>query len=74
MKNLDVIRAWKDETFRLSLNKDTQETLLAHPAGLIELTHDDLGDTAAAVKDGLTACVCTYDAACFSLSPGCIAY
>ena len=39
MSTLDIIRAWKDEEYRLSLN----ETLLpTHPAGLVELTDADL--------------------------------
>ena len=43
MSTLDIIRAWKDEEYRLSLD----ETLLpAHPAGLVELTDADLEQVA----------------------------
>jgi mersacidin/lichenicidin family type 2 lantibiotic len=42
MSHLNVVRAWKDEEYRLSLN-DTERALLpAHPAGLIQLTDGDL--------------------------------
>ena len=37
MSTLDIIRAWKDEEYRLSLDE-----MPAHPAGLIELTDADL--------------------------------
>jgi mersacidin/lichenicidin family type 2 lantibiotic len=37
MANLDIIRAWKDPEYRLSLSKAEQALLLPHPAGLIEL-------------------------------------
>ena len=36
MSNLDVIRAWKDEEYRLSLGADELALLPDHPAGLIE--------------------------------------
>ena len=38
MSTLDIIRAWKDEEYRLSLG----EAAPAHPAGLVELTDADL--------------------------------
>ncbi len=37
MSKKDIIRAWKDEEYRLSLSKADREKLLEHPAGLIEL-------------------------------------
>jgi mersacidin/lichenicidin family type 2 lantibiotic len=39
---VDVIRAWKDERYYLSLTADQRQALPAHPAGLIELSDDDL--------------------------------
>jgi mersacidin/lichenicidin family type 2 lantibiotic len=48
MSTLDIIRAWKDEEYRLSLD----ETLLpAHPAGLVELTDADLEQVAGGHHD-----------------------
>ncbi len=38
----DVIRAWKDEDFRLSLSAAELAQLPANPAGLIELEDADL--------------------------------
>jgi len=43
MKNVDVIRAWKDEEYRLSLSKADRALLPEHPAGGIELTDAELG-------------------------------
>ena len=42
MSTLDIIRAWKDEEYRLSLG----EAAPAHPAGLVELTDADLEQVA----------------------------
>jgi mersacidin/lichenicidin family type 2 lantibiotic len=37
MSNQDIIRAWKDEDYRLSLSEAERALLPEHPAGLIEL-------------------------------------
>jgi mersacidin/lichenicidin family type 2 lantibiotic len=42
MATLDIIRAWKDEDYRLSLSEAERALLPAHPAGLIELTDVEL--------------------------------
>jgi mersacidin/lichenicidin family type 2 lantibiotic len=42
MTHLDIIRAWKDEEYRLSLNEAELALLPAHPAGLIGLTDAQL--------------------------------
>jgi mersacidin/lichenicidin family type 2 lantibiotic len=39
---VDVIRAWKDEEYYLSLNAEQRQALPAHPAALIELSDADL--------------------------------
>lgn len=41
--NLDLIRAWKDEDFREGLNLEQQAQLLENPAGMVELTDEELG-------------------------------
>jgi mersacidin/lichenicidin family type 2 lantibiotic len=41
MSTLGIIRAWKDEEYRLSLDE-----MPAHPAGLVELTDADLEQVA----------------------------
>jgi mersacidin/lichenicidin family type 2 lantibiotic len=44
MTHLDIIRAWKDPGYRLSLREAEQALLPAHPAGLIsELDPTELG-------------------------------
>jgi mersacidin/lichenicidin family type 2 lantibiotic len=37
MSNKNIIRAWKDEDYRLSLSEAERALLPEHPAGLIEL-------------------------------------
>jgi mersacidin/lichenicidin family type 2 lantibiotic len=39
---VDVIRAWRDEKYYRSLTSEQQQSLPAHPAGLIELTDNDI--------------------------------
>src|SRR5260370_38406558 len=38
----NIVRAWKDETYRQSLSVEEQSMLPANPAGEIELTETDL--------------------------------
>ena len=61
MSNLDVIRAWKDEEYRGSLNDDQLAMLPHNPAGLVELTNPLLCDTEITVEHSdlwLTECSC----------------
>ncbi len=46
MSHLDIIRAWKDEGYRLSLSDAERAQLPDNPAGLIELTDAQLGAVA----------------------------
>ena len=46
MSNRKIIRAWKDEEYRLSLSEAERAVLPEHPAGLVELTDADLGAAA----------------------------
>ncbi|HYH44442.1 MAG TPA: mersacidin/lichenicidin family type 2 lantibiotic, partial [Thermoanaerobaculia bacterium] len=36
-KKLDVVRAWRDEEYRNSLNAEELSALPVHPAGTVEL-------------------------------------
>jgi mersacidin/lichenicidin family type 2 lantibiotic len=45
MSNQTIIRAWKDEDFRLSLSESELALLPHHPAGSVELT-DQMGGVA----------------------------
>jgi len=42
MSSQETIRAWKDEEYRAGLSDAQRAALPAHPAGLIELSDDDL--------------------------------
>ena len=42
MSPLKIIRAWKDEEFRLSLSEAERALLPANPAGTVELTEAEL--------------------------------
>jgi mersacidin/lichenicidin family type 2 lantibiotic len=46
MSNVNVIRAWKDEAYRLSLTDAQRAALPENPAGLAELAETDLGQVA----------------------------
>lgn len=61
MSAKDIIRAWKDEDFRLGLSSAQRALLPENPAGAIELSDEELGDAAGA--DSYThyhwTCPCT---------------
>ena len=42
MSTLDVIRGWKDEDYRRSLSQEQRAMLPEHPAGVIELSDEEL--------------------------------
>ena len=44
MSNQDIIRAWKDEDYRLSLSEAERARLPEHPAGLIEPSGAEIDD------------------------------
>ena len=58
MSTLEIIRAWKDEEYRLSLSAEQRALLPAHPAGLIELADAEL-DAAAGGAGNATDVGCT---------------
>jgi mersacidin/lichenicidin family type 2 lantibiotic len=49
MRKLDVARAWKDEDYRMSLSDDERRTLPTNPAGLIEISDNELGAVAGGI-------------------------
>lgn len=72
LKN-DIIRAWRDPRYRMSLSSEAKARLPEHPAGVVELSDEDV--TAATGGEGstsvcfcptsrLTTC-CTEGTACF---------
>ena len=50
MRNMDIIRAWKDPEYRLSLSEAEKALLPDHPAGIIELTDDEMGVVAGGLR------------------------
>jgi mersacidin/lichenicidin family type 2 lantibiotic len=66
----DVVRAWRDEEYRLSLSEAERALLPAHPSGLVELTETEL-DAAAGGHNSAVA-RCTPLQVCISQEPiGC---
>jgi mersacidin/lichenicidin family type 2 lantibiotic len=43
MSKLDIIRAWKDEEYFNKLSESERSLLPQNPAGIVELTDQDLG-------------------------------
>lgn len=43
LNTIDIIRAWKDPEYRLSLSEAERAQLPEHPAGIIELGEAELG-------------------------------
>jgi mersacidin/lichenicidin family type 2 lantibiotic len=46
MRKSDIVRAWKDEDYRMSLSDAEQRMLPTNPAGLIEISDNELGAVA----------------------------
>ena len=42
MKSVDLVRAWKDAAYRESLNENQLRRVPANPAGIVELTDEQL--------------------------------
>ncbi|PHJ63733.1 hypothetical protein VF14_07625 [Nostoc linckia z18] len=41
--DIDIIRAWKDEEYLNSLSEEQRSHLPENPAGIIELSNEDMG-------------------------------
>jgi mersacidin/lichenicidin family type 2 lantibiotic len=63
MSPRDIIRAWKDEEFRLNLSEAERALLPAHPAGLIALEDAELDQVAGAHSEQGN-CTCTSNKWC----------
>ena len=55
----NIIRAWKDEDYRLSLSEAERALLPEHPAGLIELSGAEMGGV-----EGGGCCCCSCCCSC----------
>ncbi len=56
MKKEDIIRAWRDEDFFLSLSDEQRSFLPANPVGMIELSQDALTSVAGGASCGISCC------------------
>ena len=68
MSNQDIIRAWKDEDYRLSLSEAERALLPEHPAGLIELEGAEIDGVAGGQHHlfSLTPAQCPPTHACYT--------
>ena|SRR5947209_19182752 len=86
MAKLNIIRAWKDEDYRLGLSDEERSQMPSNPAGAIDLSDTELDYVAGASTEtlltvgccsGLTAstCTCTWGISCtcsvgYNCNPG----
>jgi mersacidin/lichenicidin family type 2 lantibiotic len=59
MSHRNIIRAWKDEEYRLSLSAAQRASLPDHPAGLVELSDEQLGAVAGGVTVWISSACCS---------------
>ena len=59
MKKVDIVRAWKDPAYRASLSDEERAQIPENPAGMVELTDEELEGVAGADSYGTTSC-CQY--------------
>ncbi len=74
MSNVDIIRAWKDEAYRLSLSDEERAALPENPAGMIELTDLDLEGVAGGLDREFTdtaSCMGSCSSSCRNTNCGC---
>jgi mersacidin/lichenicidin family type 2 lantibiotic len=73
MPKLDVVRAWKDEEYANSLTDLQKAMLPANPAGILELSDQDLhGASGGAAAQTPTITIYSFDPFCQSLMFSCI--
>lgn len=70
MSRIDVVRAWKDEDYRLSLSHEELSALPPNPAGVIELSDEDLGSVAGGTTN--VTVTCTLGSICMSYIVSCV--
>lgn len=56
--DIDIIRAWKDEEYRNSLSEEQRSQLPENPAGMIELSDEDMGSVVGGRLDAEASWVC----------------
>lgn len=74
MSKIDIARAWKDESYRLSLSDAERASLPANPAGPVELSDADLtgaGGDASPLAATITTTMCGSFCTCPTKSLAC---
>lgn len=61
MKKSDIVRAWRDEEFRLSLTEEQRAQLPESPAGILDIAEENLRSAAGG---GSGPCFCPDEATC----------
>jgi mersacidin/lichenicidin family type 2 lantibiotic len=56
-KTVDIVRAWKDPLYRAGLTPEEQALVPAHPAGIVEISDDQMRNASGAIVT--TARTCT---------------
>ncbi len=64
----EIIRAWKDEEYRMSLSESDRAALPAHPAGIVELSDEELSGVAGGFMPSVT---CTTGGICITIFASC---
>ncbi|MEZ4294104.1 MAG: mersacidin/lichenicidin family type 2 lantibiotic [Polyangiaceae bacterium] len=60
----DIIRAWKSPAFRASMTAEQRAQIPENPAGLIELTDDELAVVGGGTKNSCTTACPSYQGMC----------
>ncbi|MGO8790101.1 MAG: mersacidin/lichenicidin family type 2 lantibiotic [Terriglobia bacterium] len=73
MSHRNIVRAWKDEEYRMSLSEAERSRLPENPVGAVELTDADLAGAAGGIYRPSLACpsVGLYRCTSSSLTPCC---
>lgn len=68
MKKKQVIRAWRDPEYFASLSEADRACIPDHPAGVVELSDQDLNGLSAA--DGAVINTQVFETICITIFPG----
>jgi mersacidin/lichenicidin family type 2 lantibiotic len=76
MSNSDIIRAWKDDNYLDTLSEQQRSQLPAHPAGIVELSDEDMENFAGganfSANGGAGDCTVQQVSANGGLDPRCV--
>ncbi len=64
MSQSDIIRAWKDPLYRSTLGAQELAALPPHPAGMVEVSEQDLSGDATTNTTRFSYCICTTSIIC----------